>query len=240
VISYLDASDFSGLDPVLRDRCQQGLIAPALAYLAKQGCQVKVSRDLQDLKALWQTNADTDVLQTTAFDPAYHPPTSHTQGLFLEKGNELVGTVWHRLVRLQDPRTLRSLTLKQALEELYIFYHDPLDAPRRETCAVDCEIAEDIKRSTICYGGALWIHPDHRGDGHFKALSLLSRVLSLTGSKEPWHWFMLLTDHDNRHRAMDTFPCSYFARTVHHKGKNQWLGLATYEDSLKLALKQIH
>lgn len=235
---YLDAADFSALEPGLRERCQQGVVAPALAELATEGCQARVSRDLNDLTRFWQANAETDVLQTTAFDPAYHPAETPVQGLFLEKEGRVgpIGTVWCRLVRLQDPRTLKSLTLKQALEELYIFYHDPDDAPRREKCTVAAEIAEDIKRSTICYGGALWIHPEFRGAGLFRAFSTLSRVLSLTGFAEPWHWFMLLTEDKNRIVALDHFPCTSYTRGVVHKGVHKWLCTATYQDAVRLAL----
>jgi hypothetical protein len=236
--AYLDGIDLSAIEPSLRNRFQQEIIGPALSLLAKEGYQVKVSRDLNDLKRFWASHKEADDLyQCSAFDAAFHPPGTPVQGLFLEKGNAQVGTVWCRLVRLLDPRTLRSLTLKQALEELYVFYHDPDDAPRREKCIVDCEIAEDIKRCTVCYGGALWIDKQNRGGGLLKAFSQLSRTLSFTGFAEPWHWFMLLTEDRNRVLALDHFPCTSYTRGVTHKGIHNWLCTATYQDAIRLALK---
>ncbi len=237
MVPYLDSLDLSSLDPALAAKCHSGIVAPALQLLKREGYQVKVSRSLADLAAFWQRHADQeDLYRSSAFDCAFHPETSPAQGLFLEAPNwEPVGTVWRRTIPLSFSG--KSLNLKQALEGLYVFYHDPLDAPRRETCVVECEAAEDIKRCTISYGGALWIHPEHQGKGLFKAFSLLSRVLAIANAG--WDYFVLLTEDKNRILALDHFPCTSYTRGVWHKGVHNWLCTATYKDAVRLAMKEV-
>lgn len=240
MIPYLDAVDLSALSPEIKDRCYGGVVLPALKALGDAGYTVEVSRSLVDLKFFWQQHAEhADLTKGPAFDADFHPEGEPAWGIFLvDADRNQVGTVWRRVVELRDRATLRGLTLKDALEGLHVFYHDPLDAPRRETCSVECEIAEDIKRGAVAYGGALWIHPDHRHKSLFASFSALSRIMSIT-SPAHWHYFVLLAEDKNRHLALDHFPCKYYARGVWHPNRqtHNWLCWATYNDAVGIALR---
>ncbi len=219
----------------MRERCQEA-IECALAYLASKGYQVKVSRSLTDIARFWQDNDGVEGLyRFNSFNGKFHADNS-AEGIFLEHDGRLIGTVWNRLIPLRDNRLGKSMTLRQALEGLYIWYSDPGDAPRREQCTVNCEIAEMIRHGTISWRGAYFIHPDHQGQGLSKPLSLLSRVLSIT-APTTFDWLALLTDDKNKDRMLDLFPCSGFWRGVKHNGLDYWLCLSSFEETVHRTLK---
>lgn len=225
---------FAELAPEIAGKLR-ALVSRSLSTLGEHGYEVMVSVELEELESFRRENPEHHT-PNTAFDLRWHPHEVHAQGLFLMRDGRRVGTVWRRIIPLRNRRTLEPLSLKDAFEGLHVFYDDPLDATRRETCSLNNTLPKLIDRGSICYGGFAYFQPQHQRLGLFRPLSDLALVLSIT-SAEQWDWFVALSTEEGRERAIAAFPYRRYEWGMKHNGDDYWLCTASYEEIVSFALK---
>lgn len=227
---------FGGLDPTVAKKFRK-VVRARLDALRERGYEVGVSNDLLELEEFRIEQPEFSTV-STAFDLQFHPGReAMAQGLFLLKDGERVGTVWRRIVPLRDQYTRDPLTLKECFEGLYIFYDNPLDAPRREKCTLDSELASSwVDTGLICYCGAAWLPVDLQRTGVFKLLVDLALVLCVTAI-EQWDWFVACVWEEDREMAIAAFPYMNFTRNMTYCGKPVWLCTTAYPEALKMVLR---
>jgi len=234
VIPYPES--FGGLDPALAKKLRK-LTGRLLGDLRGRGYDVMVSNDLVELEEFCIEQPEFSTI-STAFDLRFHPGRdAMAQGLFLLKDNQRVGTVWRRIVGLRNQRTRAALNLKRSFEELHVFYDDPLDAPRRETCILDNNTAEFvIREGYYCYCGAAWLARDHQRTNLFKTIADLALVLCVTAF-EQWEWFVACVTKEHRELAEKAFPYMNFTKDMIYCGEPYWLCTTAYPEALKMVLR---
>jgi hypothetical protein len=218
------------------------VIARSFGALRDLGYDIEISTDLSDLAdfRIEHANHPDCYSPYAAYEAAHHPEEMNAKGLFLLKDGRRVGTLWHRIIPLVDSYNMATLTLRQAFEGKHIFYADPRKAPANETCVADIDIVgEAINTAAVCFVGAAWNHPDHRGMGLFLPLNSLGLVLAIT-DPEPWGWMLSAVESKNFQKYVGLFPLPSWNRSiVHIRGNDRrtfWLAAQSYNKAVSLAV----
>lgn len=186
--------------------------APASLFvltLQEEICQlldipfVDFSNDFELLKRVQQENADPNLGDWPAFNPAFDP-ACQVDSLSPGKAFFLSVSIGGK-VKAAKAIKLRALNLGETLQKALVSKSYIYDRPEmfpNDIVTCDCDSAYQIRGCYVCDSGALWVHPDLRGKGLNIGgkLTLLSHAVAF--STMPVDWFVAMINPENTIRIL--------------------------------------
>lgn len=179
---FLNAFNASGLPRSIRLPISATVVPRLVTALANEAVEVKVSRDLRDLAALYEKHRGRMKRLAEPCNPEFQhsADASNTLILIAERHGEGIGAICLRLKWLED-------SLAESFRSQTLFFDDPQQIPKGHRLIVTAPQAFDIKSCHIAFSCGTFVQ-EGEDPVIFKAMARLMYLWTFA----EWKWSHLV------------------------------------------------